>query len=297
MASIDMNWLSNYVGKIAPQIAPAGAITLNLETGVVIVNDLDEGGYKQAINTLSVLQNKNRAVTTMVDRFIGQIILHYVATRNTTVEEAIDQLDLIQLTGKQMSTILKLPRMVAALPSEAYMLPDLTTMHYETVTSYGGPKDDVEQIRSFNEDRMSLLRKISEDPSEWTRNKIGSAMREIQEKYVVKPRGGEPLSELNRKFMVMSSALIDMDDEEIQEQIGCSRAELLSRWTDLREQLIERKKLPENVTRADIFIIDHNDAPNAITETIPGTAEPTATVIAEATVLEAQEVDATEYEQ
>lgn len=241
-------WTQKYFGSITKSLALAGAegVLMNFDTGVVLTQNLSEEGYQNAFSVLATVQSKNRTIATMVDRFLGQLILNYTASRDTTIEEAVSQLDLESRTGKKFKTLAKLPRMVAQLPNEAFMLPNLNTMHFEAVTSFGGPKDDVNKMEEFNNDRMKLLEKISEDPNQWTKAKVGGAMRDIQAKFSTPRRRGMSLGELMEKFIDTSVIVVDWEADDYG-RAGITEEEATAKWREYRELLIEKGYLGENV--------------------------------------------------
>ena len=241
-------YLNKYFGSITKSLAVVGAegVLLTPDAGITLTQNLTEEGYQGAFDVLATVQKKNRQITTMVDRFIGQLICQYVATRDTSIEEAVSQLSLEERTGKAMKTLAKLPRMVSVLPNEAFALPNLSTMHYEAVTSFGGPKDNAEHMAEFNQDRMNLLRQISENPNPWSKAKVGMAMRDIQAKFAVPRTRGMPLSEILEFFTSVSVMLVEWEDNEF-EDFGVSREETEAKWSQYREMLTAKGYLNENV--------------------------------------------------
>lgn len=239
-------WLIDYARRSCPLIDRAGRITFNENGSIRVTGDLDDDAFKQAIGYIATSQVKNQTLSKFSDRWIGQLINQWVAERDSTVEEAISQLDLEKVTGKAKKTLSKLPRIVAVLPDEVFSLPGLTTMHYDLVTSFGGPSKDIEKMASFNNDRINLLRTISENPSQWSKGGVKAAMRDLQNKYEVINNRKESLDSIRDKFTVASIMLIELTDEEIAEH-GMTRISLRDRWDDLREQLTERNCAPDNV--------------------------------------------------
>jgi hypothetical protein len=236
-------WLATYIPNLSKAITKGGA-TIDFTQGLVIPENFSDDNYVEIISSLSGVQSKNRAVASAIDRFIGQAILDWVAAHTSTIDEAITQLDLERITGKAAKTLAKLPRMVAVLPNEAFTLPNLSTVHWETATSFGGPKDNLENLQAFNADRLALLERVSENPSVWTRSILKSHMRDLQAKYSIVSNRKRPISEVADQYNVASAMLIDLTDEELEEHHQTTRVALTDRWRDLREQLVDAGKVP-----------------------------------------------------
>lgn len=253
---IDTNWTAPYFSNLQSRLTSAGVtgVQIDFEKGADIQGRHSDDEYKSALHLLSVTQQKNQIISTSIDRMIGQMILYFMAEREVTLEEAVSQLDLIEVTGKSLKTLSKLPRMVAVLPQEAFQIPNLGTMHYVTVTSFSGPKDNLEEMPKFNEDRFNLLKAVSENPSDWNRIKLTAAMREIQSRYNVKARSREPIGEVIRKFIETSVAMKEWSDEQY-ELFGITRVQMIDRWEQYREELTERNHCPEDVMSPDKFTL------------------------------------------
>lgn len=267
---IDTSWLVPYFTNLQGRLAATGVTGLQIDydKGADIQGRHTDDEYRSVFVTLAVTQQKNQIISTAIDRMIGQMILHFMAEREVTLEDAVSQLDLVEITGKSLKTLSKLPRMVAVLPDEVFKMPNLGTMHYVTVTSFSGPTDNLEEMPKFNDDRVRLLQAVSANPSDWNRIKLTAAMREIQGRYNVKARTREPVSEIIRKFIETSVAMKEWGDEQY-ELFGVSRVELLDRWEQYREELTERNQCPEDVMSPDKFSLpwdtgERDEAPGVI---------------------------------
>lgn len=237
----DNAWLTKYLESCNPTFAKQGVegISLSLDHGLKLTADMPEDGFKKAFEILSAVQKKNRSISTQVDRFIGQLILNYSATRDVPLDVAVDQLELPQITGKTTRTLTRLPRIVSILPEEAFLLPNLTTTHFEIVTAYGGPKDDVEKMGQFADERMEILRKVSANPDEWTSTKVRAAVKDLQGKFAIVNNRAKPLADLILKYVNTSALLMECDTDQLVE-LGVTRIEAEDHWRDLREQLLEK---------------------------------------------------------
>lgn len=253
ITSQQSEWLGGYLRNLSGKLEslPAGT-RLDPVLGIVLAGSPPDESYTRSIAAFSEIQSKNKLVSAAMDRIIGQLILHFVATRKTTVEEAISQLDLVNATSKSRRTLEKLPRIVSLLPDEVFQLPGLSTMHFEAVTSFGGPKSDPESIDGFSRDRVALLREISESPSKWTKSAIHDRMREIQAKYKVESNRAERIEAIRTKFIDSSAMLLEWHDDDFT-AAGLTRQQVYDYWCDWKEQLVERGVIDEELHSGGAF--------------------------------------------
>lgn len=242
-------WVQPYLDQVSKKLSPS--IRLNEQGGVVIADTATDAEISKAIESLTDIKVKSQRITAMIDRFIGQLILHYSAIHNADWTTSISQLGLCETTGRTYKGLLKLPRIVQELPDEAFTLPGICTNHLDAATSFATPKDPDLRLK-FNERRMEILRKVSQDPTEFNRGWVLSAMRELQREFGISPSRRPSNDQIKMNLILSFLMLIDFTDDEYK-MFGVSKEETLDRLKKYREEGIEYGVIPESMTDPLVF--------------------------------------------
>ena len=245
-------WTSPWVQSISKRLRDANGvdprhIVIIPQIGVTVNEQATDEEIKGALNGLIEIRDRNKTYQTLLDRFIGQLIVAYAARHDCEWAQAISELDLVKETGKAFKTLVKLPRIVTVLPDEAFMLPGLTTSHFDAATSFGGPKNDPEKMAEFNEKRVAILEEASTNPAEYSKQWVSEKMRALQADMGVERSRPPGLNEVRQAYEITSLALIKWTDADY-EAFGITRAELLDRWEQYRADMVDKDALPENET-------------------------------------------------
>lgn len=221
-----------------------GLIAITPESGIVVSGQATPEQIQAAMNDIKQVSRMNYGQRRLIDRYLGQLICSYSALTGCDWTEAISTMNLVDVTGKAFKSLVKLPRMVSVLPDEAFMLPGLTTSHYDAATSFAGPKD-VAKLPEFNAGRMDILRAASEAPDERQKGWVIMEMRKLQTKFDILPSRRAPISDIRKAYEVCSQALLEWNDEDY-EAFGVTKAELRDRWEGYKNELIEKDLLSDN---------------------------------------------------
>lgn len=245
-------WTAPWVSSISKRLRDANGvdprhIVIIPQVGITVNEQATDDEIRGALNGLIEIRDRNKTYQTMLDRFIGQLIVAYAARHDCEWSQAISELNLVENTGKAFKTLVKLPRIVTVLPDEAFLLPGLTTSHFDAATSFGGPKEDPERMTEFNEKRVKILEEASSNPAEYTKQWVSERMRALQSDMGVQRSRPPGLNEIRAAYEVTSLALIKWTDADY-ESFGVSRGELLDRWEQYRAELVDKDCLPENET-------------------------------------------------
>lgn len=239
-------WLKSISTRLLTEnkVSPAVIKLAPLE-GVIVDEKATDQDIQNAIHGLLDVKDRNRTFMTLLDRFIGQLIVHHSVRHDCEWSESINSLDLIAHTGKAFKTLMKLPRIVTNLPDEVFALPGLTTSHFDAATSFGGPKEQPEKMAEFQERRVQILKEASVDPHEFGKAWVSEKMRALQAELGVKPSRKAGADTLKLNFMVTSLALIKWNEDDYR-AFGVTRGELIDYWEGYRSELVDKDVLPEN---------------------------------------------------
>ena len=219
-------------------------VSIDPTMGLVVKGDLTDGDYTLAAHWLQAGNVRLKAMKTAYDRFLGQLILHYSATRDCTWSDAISRLNLVAETSKAFKSLVKLPRIVSLLPDEAFNMPNINTTILDAVCSYA-PPEEPDKALSFNEGRMQILKDASDNPDDVTISKINQRMRALQSEHGVKPSRKTPLENLKHDFIMSSLMLINWHDDDYS-AFGVTKDQTLGHWEGHRSELVERGYLRES---------------------------------------------------
>lgn len=245
-------------------------LTVCPRTGITFGADVTQEQVIDAAQRMMTVAEVNSAQKTLIDQYLGQIIVGFSAMADVSWAEAISTLNLVQDTGKGFKSLIKLPRIVTLLPEEAFSL-GLTSGHLDAATSFAGPKDP-EQAGQFNIRRMDILRKAADDPVERNKSWVLDEMRKLQREFEVSPSRKVPTNDIRKAFEVCSQALVEWDQDDY-ENFGIKRNELLDRWYGYRDELIERGLLPDDSTNPVVFTLPWNSKQNDTGPIIDAEAE------------------------
>lgn len=246
----DAEWTAPWIKSITKKLSENNNVSPNHIMilpffGVEVTEGATDLEIEAALKGLLDVKDRNRTFMTLLDRFIGQLIVAYSHRHDVEWSEAISRLNLIEHTGKAFKTLMKLPRIVTNLPDEVFALSGLTTSHFDAATSFGGPKDDPEKMGHFYDKRVEILKEAATDPNEFGKAWVSEKMRALQADLGVKPSRKAGADMMKHNFMVTSLALIKWNDEDYR-AFGIDRAELVDRWEEYRAELVDKDVLPEN---------------------------------------------------
>lgn len=239
-------WLNSIKKRLLDDhgVSPTHIMIMPL-IGVEVTEKATDEEIENALKGLLDVKDRNRAFMTLLDRFIGQLIVAYSNRHDVEWSEAISRLNLIEHTGKAFKTLMKLPRIVTNLPDEVFALTGLTTSHFDAATSFGGPKDDPEKMAHFYDKRVEILQEAATDPNEFGKAWVSEKMRALQADLGVKPSRKAGADMMKHNFMITSLALVKWNDDDYR-AFGIDRAELVDRWEEYRAELVDKDVLPEN---------------------------------------------------
>lgn len=239
-------WIKSIAKKLSDNnnVSPQHIMILPF-FGVEVTEKATDLEIEAALKGLLDVKDRNRTFMTLLDRFIGQLIVAYANRHDVEWSEAISRLNLIEHTGKAFKTLMKLPRIVTNLPDEVFALTGLTTSHFDAATSFGGPKDDPEKMAHFYDKRVEILKEAASDPNEFGKAWVSEKMRALQADLGVKPSRKAGADMMKHNFMITSLALVKWNDDDYR-AFGIDRAELVDRWEEYRAELVDKDVLPEN---------------------------------------------------
>lgn len=180
----------------------------------------------------------NEMSSTAVKFMLGRLVLEAAARNGTDKMDAIELLGLEDATSKSAGTInawTSAAQHFYGLPAAELILP---ISFYTTAISYRAPSDP-EAASTFVRRRNEIIEQAAANPSDWTKRRIGSELRALQDASGVKRTGSSSTTSVVRRIVHIQFYLANATDEQMKAK-GIQKNYLESIRDDLLEKLADR---------------------------------------------------------
>lgn len=194
---------------------------------------------------------------------VAKLVLEYAARAGCDIDEAIDQLGLVEGVHRKARTIATWARTLQRLGEDCYA--DGLSMSYLTTAAGFAVPENPGDAMEFAIQRREILRIAAVDQDKgkaW----VAGEMKLLQEKYAVIPKDSKaPAATLFKKFAYCLYLKQSASDEELA-AMGTTRADLNAWIVSYEMQLIEDGHLPSKMEEASLPYLNHTAVANAVPE-------------------------------
>ncbi len=211
---------------------------VDVDGGLIIDPDTDDEALKRAAGSLLASRTRSSQIIRVVDRMLGNLILHHSLKNKVSWAESIEMLELCKTDGRSMRSLSRLPRIVSRLDAEILMLPDLTTKHFDQATAFQAPEDPVER-KEWNEKVKDILIEASLDPTERGSSWVSEKMKGLQKEMGIDTGRPEPTGDVLKNIAILSYILNKWTEEDFDTR-GIKRGVVVDHYEDLMGKAITR---------------------------------------------------------